>query len=249
MDEKTHPVFQGKRKSRSIFFVVIGIVGLIAIHIGFAKTYLMPVANGSFRAPSIVYIHGVFAFLWILLFFVQSVLIKVNRFNLHRKLGVASMIVAIGTAVTTVLIGKYSVEKELGNGLGETAISLIVGTITSAIMFLSLVIAGYIKRKRADTHKRLMLLATIVVLWPAWFRFRHYFPSVPRPDIWFALVLADSLIIIAWIWDKLVNGRIHPTLLYVGLFIIAEQSFEVWMFDSPGWRVVSNQVYNVLSSG
>ena len=159
------------------------------------------------------------------------------------------MIVAIGTAVTTVLIGKYSVEKELANGLGETAISLIVGTITSALLFLSLVIAGYIKRKRADTHKRLMLLATIVVLWPAWFRFRHYFPSVPRPDIWFALVLADSLIIIAWIWDKLVNGRIHPTLLYVGLFIIAEQSFEVWMFDSPGWRVVSNQVYNVLSSG
>ena len=91
-----------------------------------------------------------------------------------------------------------------------------------------------------------MLLATIVVLWPAWFRFRHYFPSVPRPDTWFALVMADSLIIVAWVWDKLRNGKIHPVLKYVGLFIILEQSFEVVAFDTPLWRDIAKWIYNIL---
>ena len=91
-----------------------------------------------------------------------------------------------------------------------------------------------------------MLLATIVVLWPAWFRFRHYFPSVPRPDIWFAFVLADSLIIFAWIWDKIKNGNIHPVLKWVGLFIILEQSFEVVAFDSLMWRTIGKLIYNAI---
>jgi hypothetical protein len=236
-----------KRKKRSSFFLIMGIVGLLAIHIGFAKTYLMPVAQGNFKAPLVVYIHGALAFSWILLFFVQTVLIRVNNFRLHRTLGFSSFIIALGTAITTVLVGRYAVEKELANGLGETAISTIFGTITSAILFLSLVIAGYVKRKRPQVHKRLMLLATIVLLWPAWFRFRHYFPPMERPDIWFGLVLADSLIIISWIWDRIANGRVHPTLLYVGLFIIAEQTFEVFMFDSGWWRISSNWIYNLIS--
>jgi len=91
-----------------------------------------------------------------------------------------------------------------------------------------------------------MLLATIVVLWPAWFRFWHYFPSVPRPEIWFALILADSLIVISWIWDKLKNGTIQAVLKYVGSFMILEQTFEVVMFDKPVWRAVAKWMYVLL---
>ena len=116
----------------------------------------------------------------------------------------------------------------------------------SGIMFFTLVLVGTLKRRVPESHKRLMLLATIVVLWPAWFRFRHYFPSVPRPEIWFALVLAYSLIIFAWIWDKLKNGLVHPILKYVGLFIILEQTFEVFAFDSPIWRQIAKWSYGLL---
>lgn len=48
-------------------------------------------------------------------------------------------------------------------------------------MFTGLVAAGLINRRRPEVHKRLMLLATLLILWPAWFRFRHFFPGVPRP--------------------------------------------------------------------
>lgn len=237
-----------KRKKRTIFFVVMGVIGMLAIHIGFATTYIIPVAEGNFKAPLSIYIHGAFTFLWVLFFLLQSILIQIRKVRFHRKLGIATMLIAMGAAITTPVVGIFSVEKELAAGLGGTSYSLLFGTFSTPIMFLSFVIAGYIYRHRIQSHKRLMLLATIIILWPAWFRFRHYFPSVPRPDIWFGIVLADSLIIIAWIWDRFANGRIHRALLYGGILIIAENAFEAWQFDNTWWRDFSFWLYQMLTN-
>jgi len=222
-------------------------IGLFAVLIGFAKTFILPVSKGSFSAPTIVYIHGAFAFSWILLFIIQTSLINLKKYHTHIIIGTFGILIAIGTAFTMLPVGMYAANKELKQGLGETAISGILGVCTAAIMFLSIVIAALLNRKKPATHKRLMLLATIVVLWPAWFRFRHYFPSVPRPDIWFAVVLADSLIVISCIWDKIINGRVHPVFKYVGSLIILEHIFEVTFFDSPNWRVLSKYIFDFLS--
>ncbi|MCK7590601.1 hypothetical protein M0G43_08455 [Subsaxibacter sp. CAU 1640] len=163
------------------------------------------------------------------------------------RLGVAGLFIALAAGITIMPAGLYAVQKELKSGLGDTAISGIIGNCTTALMFLGLVIAAIVYRKNGAVHKRLMLLSVIVLLWPAWFRFRYYFPSVERPDIWFAVVLADSLIIISWIWDKLANGKIHPVLLYVGGAIILEHILEVIYFDSTPWRFVAKHMYNLMT--
>ena len=235
-----------EKKKIPSFFIFIAIVGLLAVLIGFGKTFIIPTANGTFSAPAIIHIHGAFAFSWILLFLIQTSLIHYRRYNLHQTLGILGVFIAAGVMVTMILVGKYVVFRDLGKGLGEVSYSSIIGDITSALIFFAFVILGILKRKEASAHKRFMLLATIVVLWPAWFRFRHYFPAIPRPDIWFAIVLADSLIIIAWIWDKLRNGSIHPVLKYGGAFIILEQTFEVIAYGSPVWRSAAKWIYSIL---
>ncbi len=186
-----------------------------------------------------MHLHGAFAFLWIILFVVQTALIHFRKYYFHQLLGIAGLLVAAGVYITMVPVGLFAVEKELALGFGVTAYSGFLGILSSGLLFFSLVVAGIYYRKKGAVHKRLMLLATIVVLWPAWFRFRHFFPSIPHPEFWFAIVLAYSLIVVSWIWDKLKNGKIHPTLKYVGLFIIIEQTFEVLAFDSPPWRSVA----------
>ena len=112
--------------------------------------------------------------------------------------------------------------------------------------FTALVAAGLLNRHRPEVHKRLMLLATLLVLWPAWFRFRHFFPSVPRPDQWFGVVCADGLILLAMLRDRLVLGRVHPVYLWVGTVVIVETATEALLFDSAGWRVVAWAVWGVL---
>lgn len=231
---------------RPSFFFIISFVGLLAALIGFTKTFFIPVAAGTFTAPTAIHVHGAFAFTWIMLFVVQSVFIHFGKYQFHRNLGMAGLFIALGVAITMVPAGLFQVQRELNPGLGETAYSSLTGVITSGIMFLGFVLFGVMKRNRPDYHKRFMVLATIVVLWPAWFRFRHYFPSIPNPEIWFALVLADSLIVISWIWEKIKYGFVHPVLLYGGLFIILEQTFEVIMFDTAAWRIVGKWIYHLL---
>jgi hypothetical protein len=235
------------RKRLPSFFLVMAVVGLFAAIIGFGKTFFLPVAGGSFRAPFVIHLHGAFAFAWILLFLIQPALIHFGRYRIHQYLGILGLLIAAGISVTMIPAGLFVVRRELDQGLGDFAYSSLLGVITSGILFFALVFAGIVNRKKPETHKRLMLLATIVVLWPAWFRFRHYFPSVPRPEIWFGLILADSFIIIAWIWDKIKNGSVHPVLKYAGTFIIIEQSLEVALFGTPTYRVVAKWFYGILN--
>ena len=224
--------------------MAIGLVGFLAVFIGFGKT--LPPAIRDVKTPSIVFIHGAFAFGWLCLFFTQATLMRFNNFRAHRALGYLGIFIAIGTALTMLPAGASTVKKNLLEGLGEASYSGIVGVATSAIIFLEIVIAGFLNRRNPQTHKRLMLLATILVLWVAWFRFRHYFPSVPRPDIWFGLVLPDSLIIISWIWDKIVNGRVYPVLGWIGALIIIEQISEVFLYDSPAWRSIGKAIFQLI---
>lgn len=234
-------------KKNPSYFLIMALVGLAAVLIGFAKTFIIPVATNSFKAPLLIHVHGAFAFAWILLFLTQTLLIHFNKYNIHQALGILGILIAAGVTMTIIPVGYFVVQRDLNQGLGESAYSNLVGIFTSGIMFFCLVLAGVIKGKVPATHKRLMLLATIVVLWPAWFRFRHYFPAVPNPEIWFALVLADSLIIISWIWDRMKYGKINPVLKYVGLFIILEQTFEVIAYDSTAWRQTAKWIYNFLN--
>lgn len=209
------------------------------------KTFFIPVSEGKFEAPLSVHVHGLFAFAWVILFLVQNAFIHLQKYILHRWFGWAGLVIAAGVAVTLIPVAMYTVDRDLVS-LGGIAYSSLLGSITSGLLFLFFVGLGVWRRNDRESHKRFMLLATIVVLWPAWFRFRHYFPGVPHPEIWFALVLADSLIVVSWIWDKFKNGSVHRVLLYWGSFTIVEQTFEVMMFDHPTWRFIATSLYHVL---
>src|SRR5678815_4763696 len=101
-----------KRKKAPSFFVFIAIVGVLAVLIGFGKTFIIPTAEGTFKAPLIVHIHGAFAFTWILLFLMQTLLIHCRRYNIHQALGIFGFIIAIGVSVTMILVGKYVVGRD-----------------------------------------------------------------------------------------------------------------------------------------
>lgn len=236
-----------RARTRSWFFTAMGGVAVLAVAIGFSRTYFAPIARGTFSARLILHVHGAFAIAWVLLFATQPVLVRMRQTKWHRRIGYAGLPLAIGVAATMLPAGMFQATRDAAAGAGPTGISTIVGVVTAGVMFVALVSAGVLTRKNREAHARWMLLATLVVIWPAWFRFRHWFPSVPRPDVWFALVLADVWIVIAMIRDRVTRGAIHPVLLWGGTAIIVEQSLEVVLFDSPAWRVVAQSVYDLLS--
>jgi hypothetical protein len=229
-----------QRRARSRVFVGFAVLVLASALIGFFTTYLRPVWRAEFHGPWLAHVHGALLATWLLVFLAQTLLIRAREVATHRRLGWAGVTLALLVALSTMGMGVFAMLRDRASGLGELATSFMVGSFTSPLIFAALVTAAVLNRRRPDVHKRLMLLALFAITWPAFFRFRHYFPSVPRPDIWFAFVLPQLLIVLAMLHDKLRLGRVHRVYWTVGLAVIAEAALEVWLFDGPGWRVLAH---------
>ena len=232
---------------RGGFYLGMALTGLAVVLLGFSRTYFAPMANGDFQAAAVVHLHGALALGWVLLFVLQPSLIQAGRYDIHMRTGLLGLALAVATAITAVPVALLAVERDLASGFGPGAVSSQPGVLTSMTIFLGLVLVAAAFRRRGAVHKRLMLLATIVVLWPAWFRLRHWLPGVPDPQFWLGVVAADSLMLAAMIRDRLVEGRVHPVWLWVGLPIFVEQTLEAVFYDAPLWRSVATFLYETLS--
>ena len=116
----------------SRFYIAMGVVGLFAALTGFATTFFMPVAAGTFHAPLVVYLHGACAFAWVIIFAIQPWLIRRRNFGQHKQLGYAGLGVAIGFAMTAMPVAAFATARDVASGGGfETAVSTMVGTFNA----------------------------------------------------------------------------------------------------------------------
>lgn len=238
MEPLTRDPFRADLAGR--FYIGTACLALVVALAGFLPTFFLPLVRGAFSAPLVVYLHGALLFAWLILFATQATLIRRQRPSAHRRMGWVAVALVPCIVVSGIAVGVSAMKRDVAAGGGETAVSSLVGTVTALLLYAALAAAALWYRRRPDYHKRLMLLATLSILWPAWFRFRHYFPSVPHPEIVFAIVFPDSLILAAMIRDRLAVGRVHPVYLVAGLALIAEHVVEAILFDTPAWRAVAH---------
>lgn len=227
-------------RKRSRYFLFASCLALVVAFVGFFKTFFLPSVRGTFSAPAVIYIHGGFLFLWTTVLVIQSTLIRFKRIKIHRQLGYLSLVLVPGVVISTMAAGVFVLKRDLALGLGQLAVSSLVGTFTTPLIFAVLVAAAIWYRRRPELHKRLMLLAMMAIVWPAFFRFRHYFPAVAHPEVVFGFILPNTMVLVAILWEKLTIGRVHAVYLTAGLLLIAENFTELYLFDTNGWRVVGN---------
>lgn len=234
------------RDRLTLFYLGYGLAGLTVVGFGFGFTYALPMGRGAFFAPWFVHLHGASALAWILLFITQSALIKGKRTPLHRQLGQIALPLALVIWISGITTALWAAKRDISEQ-GTAASSALAGTVVGLSLFVLLVGAAIVTRKRPDWHKRLVLLATIHVLWPAFFRLRHLLPGVPNPEISLALVLAYSPILIAAARDQWIYGKIHPVWLVIAPALVVEQSIEVASFDQGAERAVGQWLFASLT--
>jgi hypothetical protein len=231
---------------RQPFYPGIGLAGLVVIALGFGVTYGLPMARGTFAAPWFVHLHGATALTWVLLYIAQSVLVSTGRTSIHRRLGLSAFPVAAAIWASGIATAIWAARRDLPE-MGTIATSSVAGTLTGLSLFLIIVLAALALRRRPDWHKRLVTLATIHLLWPAFFRLRHLFPMIPNPEITLALVAAYAPILIAAFRDYRRFGAIHPVWLFVAPVLFIEQSLEVAFFDQGPHRSFGAALFKLLT--
>lgn len=227
--------------SRSKFFLYMAFGFLAIALVGFSTTFFIPLARGTFSAPPIIHIHGALLFGWLLLFILQASLIQNRSVLTHRQFGVVGAVLCVAIVVSGVLVGLHATRRDLAAGPDEFVLGQFVNIWIEMILFGSLVAAAIVFRRDGDSHKRLLVLATISALAPAWLRLRHLFPAVPHPFLTFSL-LADSLLLLAIARDLVVMKRVHPVYIWAGGAMVGVHVVELMALRSDPWLTFARWV-------
>ncbi len=229
----------GMGTGRSRLFLIFGLLGVAVALIGFAKTFFLPVLTGTFRAPPIVYLHGALLFGWVGFFVVQAWLVHSRRLRLHRRIGWSGAAIAVGVIASTISVAVLASRRNVAAGNIVQAEAELLVVLIEMLVFGLLIGAALALRRKSETHKRLMLLALIASLGPAWFRFRHYFPEIGNPVFVYSLLIADSLIVIAALVDLKRTGQIHSVYWLVGTLLVLIHLLEVFGFESRPFQTAA----------
>jgi hypothetical protein len=224
--------------ARSRFFLYLSCAFLGIAVAGFSTTFFLPLARGTFSAPPIIHIHGALLFGWLILLILQSSLINHRRFVTHRQLGWLGAVLCLSIVISGVLVGLHATRRDMAAGGDDFVLGQFINVLIEMLLFGSLVAAAIALRADGESHKRLLILATISALAPAWLRFRHFLPAVPNPFVVFS-VLADSLVAVVIARDWFISKRVHPTYLWAGGAMIAVHVIELLAIRSEPWLRLS----------
>jgi hypothetical protein len=240
-------VEQRVRATHSRFFVSMAMVFVAVTLTGFSTTFFQPLHAGTFKAPTVIYVHAACMFGWITLFLLQTTLVYTRNTPWHRQMGWVGCALAAGIAVSTIAAQVYATRRELAAGSGDMEKAFLLMTCLEMLMVMTLFCVAFANRRRPEIHKRLLVLFTIVILGPAWFRFRHLpmFQSVPHPFVVFGFI-ADSFILLAIAYDWQTSRRIHPVYLWGGSIVLIKHTADLLLPGTFAFDRLADLVTRVL---
>ncbi len=187
---------------------------------GFARNYYLRPWLGTRAITVMVYIHGLVMTAWVLLFVTQALLVARHRIAWHRRLGVAGAVLA----VLALALGLYTIAGSIVRQEPRADAALCIELFVafdgiSLLVFSCLVAFAILKRRSPEIHGRLMLLAMVSLLPPAFGRLVANFTHEHVQIIVLALMYASVLSCV--LGDALRNRRLHAAMVWGGLPVLA----------------------------
>jgi hypothetical protein len=217
-----------------LFYSSVSVACALIVFLGFAPSYyLAPWFDTPVGTPEIsptLHVHGMVFTLWMVIGVIQPLLIFSRRADIHRKLGYG----AIAVAILMLVLGLYAAARAMNAGfigLGDPRAFFAI-PFFAIVSFAIIVGFGVAWRKRAETHKRLMLLANTQIIEAAFARLLVA-GGFALPPLFF--VTADLIIVAGIAYDVITRGRIHKVWLWGGGAVIASQVLRIAIVETAAW--------------
>jgi hypothetical protein len=211
-------------KPRGTFYVYSATMLLLIVIVGFAPTFYL---RAAFDAPEFswrggvpelswrVFVHGLILTAWFLAFALQAALVAGRRTALHRALGWAGAAIGLAVIISGGLATPYRMAEFAAQGRPATrpgAALIAWSNTTSIIAFAILLAAAIALRRRPDTHKRLMLLASISIVQPAFGRIFRWpvFEAPGLEGVMLSVAAPFALVGALIVYDLLSRKSLHP---------------------------------------
>jgi hypothetical protein len=205
------------------------------------------ILTGAMPVPPLaVHVHAFLMTAWIVLLAVQAGLIATGKQQRHRGLGVASFVLApalLAGLIGVTIVRYYDLTEA---GLGAFASNILFLQIRSILLFpLFFVWAIAARRTDIETHKRMLILATFVLLDAAvarhtWLPGHDVAVSYDPVHAYWLLLLVPALV-----HDTLRFGRPHRAYV-VGLALILPCVIAThFIWNTPRWHSIAAALMGV----
>jgi hypothetical protein len=114
------------RPEAKYFYVYMALSIVTVAFLGFAPTYWMPMAAGTFKAGSVIHIHGMIFFSWTLYFVFQSWLAASGQVARHRMVGMIGVSLATAMTIFGLLVAIASARNTAALGLAEAGRAFMI---------------------------------------------------------------------------------------------------------------------------
>jgi hypothetical protein len=202
-----------------IFYSGMAILMALTVFAGFAPTFYLrawfdwPVYSGEKTLPPLAYVHGAVFSAWVVLFIVQTALVATRRLAMHRRLGIAGVVLA----AAMIVVGLRAAFAAAARGAappGMDPITFLTVPFTQMVMFTAFVSAAIWRRRDRESHKRLMLLAYVTIIGPAVAR-------IPLPPLLFPVSVL--FVAMGMAYEFYSRGRIHAAYLWGGALLVISE--------------------------
>ena len=225
--------------ARNRWYVALAAGLALFVVLGFLRTYYL---RTLFTVPPIdlmLHLHALAFTAWVVLFVIQARLISKQNYKTHMQLGIAGMFVAAAVFVLGMITAVHSAALTRPRPMGMTGAQFAFLPIFAISLFAILVAAALFLRKRAQLHKRLMVLAMVSVLGPPAARLiaasgngKHF------------LAIQTSVVAVFVIWclitDWVRHRTLHPVYTIGGTLLVVSWPIRVWFAQTSAWTSAGN---------
>ena len=213
------------------YFYLCMSLGMAGLSVwAFRRTVDARLLHANPPRPLLLWFHAAIFSAWIVLFVVQSALVRVRRVSVHRTLGwfgaaLAATMVVSGFIVSVVMLRVDMILLHRKNIAAFLSVLWGDMIIFGACMALAIYL-----RKRPEYHRRLVFMASCQLMQAAFVRFDY----IGYHDLYFPAL--DVLVVAGILRDRIVDGRVHRIYLYVFPAMIALQALATYMERvNPSW--------------
>ncbi len=246
------------RRPRFYFWMAVAMTG--AALVGFAPTFWIPLAQGVPERIAPIAIHALFFYAWMLLLVYQTWLAASGYVARHRDIGLIGVSLATAMTIFGVIVAINAAERANAAGHADGGEAFMIVPMAAVFSFAVLVIAAIANVHRSEWHKRLMVVATAVILDAAIARLYIAYivmggdvppfegtvglAGLPGPPPPVAAVLpptlaGDLFIVAGMVYDWRARGGVHPAYLWAGGFALAVQLLKIPFSDTALWHGIA----------
>jgi hypothetical protein len=232
---------RARRRAAPGFYLGLTLLLVAMVVAGFWPSYYGRLATGAVpQVHPVVHVHGAVFSGWMLLLVAQVVLAARRRLDLHRALGrvgiaYGGLVWVMGSVVTFVAPAH---KVATGVWTRDEAASFLILPIGDMLLFGGLFAAAIWHRRRPETHKRLIVLATLSLVFAAAGRMSG--DSLP---LFFGIWIVPLLVVLAH--DLWALGRVHRTYVLGTVLLLAAFS-RVLAMESAWWTTIGRGIIDLL---